>query len=60
MINNANSDLLWSISFNENLDASRVKAKLQKTKNGVIGVILTNNKITIFDNKQILEKIESK
>jgi hypothetical protein len=60
LINNKNSDFLWSISFNESTDVSRVKASLYKSNEGIIGVILTNTKLTIFDSKQILTKIESR
>ncbi len=60
LINNKNSDLLWSFSFNENTNINRIKSKLHKSGNGIIGVILTNLKMTIFDSKQILSKIELK
>jgi hypothetical protein len=60
IINNRSSELIWSFSFNDIPNISKVKSKIQKNGNNITGVILTNAKMIVFDARNIITNIESK
>lgn len=59
MINNKNSQLIWSINFNRMEEGDFVRWDLLTLGKNFIGVLATTYNVKIFNNEKVIAEIEA-
>jgi hypothetical protein len=60
LINNKNSQLLWSINYNKSESDKFIKTELFNQNKRFLGILLMSKTLKIFNNERVITEIEAK